>query len=92
MSRIRGRDIKNSIIYVTEFQNNTREHAQLLLGRVGEGSQLWINGDLKQTDSEVFVSNSGISAITKLRGNELYAQVTLDKTERSKTAELAELI
>ncbi len=92
LSRIRGRDIKNAIIYVTEFQNNTSEHARLLLGRVGEGSQLWINGDLQQTDKDIFSSNSGIIAMTNLKGNELYGQVTLDKTERSKTASLSELI
>lgn len=92
LSRIRGRDIKNAIIYVTEFQNNTSEHAKLLLGRVGEGSQLWINGDLQQTDKDIFAANSGIIAMTNLRGNELYGQVTLDKTERSKTASLSELI
>jgi PhoH-like ATPase len=92
LGSLRGRDIKNSIIYVTEFQNNTRDHAKLLVGRVGRGSQLWLNGDLKQTDKEVYKNNSGIKAITKLRGNELFSLATLDKTERSDTAELADLI
>lgn len=89
---LRGRDIKNSIIYVTECQGNTREHIQLLLGRVGEGSQIWLNGDLKQIDDDKFKHNNGVSALKKLGGHELYSQVTLDKIERSKTAELAELI
>ena len=38
----------------------TKEHVQLLLGRVGEGSALWINGDFKQCDAEVFRKNSGL--------------------------------
>jgi predicted ribonuclease YlaK len=92
LSRIRGRDLRNSIIYCTEVQNNSKEHIKLLIGRVGEGSQLWLNGDMKQTDKDVFARNSGILALTQLKGNELYGQVTLDKTERSKTASLAELI
>jgi predicted ribonuclease YlaK len=92
LSRIRGRDLRNSIVYVTEAQNNTEEHVKLLLGRIGEGSELWLNGDLKQIDKDSFRHNSGIQAISKLKGHELYAQVTLDKTERSRTAELAELI
>lgn len=92
LGSIRGRDIKNSIIYCTEFQNNSREHAKLLIGRVGEGSQLWLNGDLQQTDKEVFKRNSGLRALSKLAGQELFGQVTLDKTERSDTAELAELL
>lgn len=89
---LRGRDIKNAIIYVTEVQNNTSEHVKLLLGRVGEHSELWLNGDIKQVDSDVFLTNSGIRALTKLKGNGLYGQVTLDKTERSETASLADLI
>jgi PhoH-like ATPase len=92
LTRIRGRDIKNSIIYVTEVQNNTSEHVKLLISRVGEGSQIWFNGDLKQTDKDVFRHNSGILTLTKLKGNPLYGQVILDKTERSETASLAELL
>lgn len=92
LGSLRGRDIKKSIIYVTECQNNTREHVKLLVGRVGKESQLWLNGDLKQTDKEVYKNNSGIKALSNLKGNFLFGQVTLDKTERSETAELAELI
>ena len=57
---IRGRDIKNSIIICSEAENMTKEHIQLLLGRVGEGSSLWINGDFKQCDADVFRENSGL--------------------------------
>jgi PhoH-like ATPase len=89
---MRGRDIKNAIIYVTEVQNNTSEHIKLLIGRVGEGSTLWVNGDLKQADSDKFAFNSAINTLSKLKGNGLYGQVTLDKVERSKTASLADLI
>lgn len=89
---IRGRDIRNSIIYVTECQSNTNDHIQLLLGRVGEGSQIWLNGDLKQTDSDKFAVDNGVNALKKLKGEELYGQVTMDKIERSKTARLAELL
>ncbi|MBD1379197.1 PhoH family protein [Metabacillus arenae] len=92
LGSLRGRDIKKSIIYVTECQNNTRDHIKLLIGRVGKESQLWLNGDLKQTDKEVYRSNSGIKALSKLKGNPLFGQVTLDKTERSETAELADLL
>lgn len=89
---MRGRDIKNAIIYVTECENNTKEHMQLLIGRVGEGSQLWCNGDTKQTDEEKFRVNSGLDAIKKLAGERKFALVTLDKIERSETARLADLL
>ena len=89
---IRGRDIKNAIIYVTEVQSNTLEHIQLLIGRVGEGSQIWFNGDDQQTDSNKFEFNNGVRALKKLSGQSLYGQVTLDKTERSEVARLSAIL
>lgn len=90
---LRGRDIKNSIIICSEAENMTKEHIQLLIGRVGEGSVLWINGDFKQCDSAVFERNSGLmTAVHKLQGNPLFGYVRLLKTERSETAALADLL
>ena len=90
---IRGRDIKNSIIYCTEAENLTKEHVQLLIGRVGEGSSLWMNGDFRQTDNPIFRMNNGLlSAVSKLAGNEKFGYVQLQKTERSETAALADLL
>ena len=90
---IRGRDIKNTIIYCTEAENMTKEHVQLLMGRVGEGSVLWMNGDFKQTDSPVFRMNNGLlSAVSKLAGHEKFGYVQLEKTERSETAAMADLL
>jgi len=90
---IRGRDIKKSIIISSEAENLTKEHVQLLIGRVGEGSNLWLDGDLKQTDKEVFAKNSGLEiAIDKLKGNPLFGYVHLIKSERSPTAQLADLL
>lgn len=90
---IRGRDIKNSIIYVSEGENLTKEHVQLLIGRVGEGSVLWINGDFKQTDSALFRMNNGLlSVVQKLAGNDKFGYVQLQKTERSETAAMADLL
>ena len=90
---IRGRDIKNSIIMCSEAENMTKEHIQLLLGRVGEGSSLWINGDYKQVDGEVFRENNGLMiAVDKLKGHPRFGFVKLLKTERSETAAMADLL
>ena len=90
---IRGRDIKNSIILCSEAENMTKEHVQLLLGRVGEGSALWLNGDFKQTDADVFSRNSGLmTAIDRLKGHPRFACVKLIRTERSETAAMADLL
>lgn len=90
---IRGRDIKNSIILCSEAENLTKEHIQLLISRVGEGSALWLDGDIKQRDADVFMKNSGMAAaIERLSGHQRFGYVKLQKTERSETAAMADLL
>lgn len=90
---VRGRDIKNTIIMCSESENMTKEHIQLLIGRVGEGSTLWLNGDYRQVDDKVFESNNGLtSAINKLKNNRRFGFVKLLKTERSETSAMADLL
>ena len=90
---IRGRDIKNSVIFCSEAEHLTREHVQLLLGRVAEGSVLILDGDPVQTDRQVFVKNSGIvAALQSLKGNRLFGYVHLKESVRSETAKLADLL
>lgn len=91
--QIRGRDFKNSIIMCSEVENMTKEHIQLLIGRVGEGSVLWLDGDVKQVDMEVFRQNSGMQiALERLKGHRRFGYVKLLKTERSETAAMADLL
>lgn len=91
--QIRGRDLKNSIIMCSEVENMTKEHIQLLIGRVGEGSVLWLDGDVKQVDMEVFRQNSGMCiALERLKGHPRFGYVKLQKTERSETAAMADLL
>lgn len=71
----------------------TKEHIQLLIGRVGEGSSLWLNGDFKQVDHQVFSENNGLlTAIAKLKGHTRFGYVKLIKSERSETAAMADLL
>ena len=92
LAHVRGRDFKNCCIMVSEAENLTKEHIQLLVGRVGEGSTLYLDGDVRQTDKNVFEKNNGIiEAINRLKGNRLFGYVELQKTERSETAALADL-
>lgn len=88
---LRGRSIRNSIIYSMESENLTKQHIQLILGRVDEGSQLWMDGDIKQRDRLSFEKSQGLETmIERLRGNPLFGYVRLEKTERSATAALAD--
>ena len=93
LAYLRGRSIRNSIILSSEAENLTRQHIQLLLGRVDEGSNLWLDADLNQRDKDVFVKSAGIETlIDKLKGNPLFGYVHLVKSERSETARLADLL
>lgn len=94
MGFLRGRDLKNCIIYCTESQNFTEEQARLLVGRIGEGSQLWLDGDFKaQVDRTIFEKSNGMKLLTeRLAGNPLFGMVTLVKSERSKASALCDLL
>ena len=88
---LRGRSIKNAIIISSEAENLTKEHIQLLLGRVDEGSHLWMDADLKQRDRTVFEKSAGIEQmVERLSGEPLCGYVHLVKSERSATARLAD--
>lgn len=90
---IRGRSFDNSIIYVCEAQNITTEIAKLIISRVGEGSELWLNSDTHQVDNKVYEKDNGIiQMIDKLSGHRLFGYVYLPKTERGEVAELATLL
>lgn len=88
---LRGRSIRNAIIISSEAENLTKEHIQLLLGRVDTGSNLWMDADLRQRDRAVFEKSAGLeTAIDKLKGDPLFGYVHLVKSERSETARLAD--
>ena len=90
---IRGRCFDNSLIQVCEAQNITSEIAKLIISRVGENSELWLNSDTHQTDNKIYEKDNGIiKMIDKLSGNKLFGYVYLPKTERGEVAELATLL
>lgn len=90
---IRGRSFEDSIIYVTEGQNMTVDTVKLLISRVGEGSELWINGDSRQVDRHIYSENNGLQLmIDRLKGNPLFGYVWLPITERGDVANLANLL
>ena len=92
-STIAGEKINLGIIFCDEAENLTTAQIQLLIGRIGEGSQLWLAGDRKQTDKAIFDKDSGIGKmIERLRGKPLYAYVNLEKCERSAASAYADYL
>lgn len=91
---MRGRDFSGDVlVFCDEAENLTKENIQLLIGRIGEGSQLWLAGDLKQIDNPIFEDNNGIQKMIKsLKNEELFGMVKLIKSERSRTSQLADLM
>lgn len=91
VSIARGRNFDNSIIIVNEAQNLTDKHVKLLIGRCGENTRIFFDGDIKQADSDTFRDRSGLRLLSKLRFSEKFApifgMVTLNTIERSLTAQ-----
>lgn len=73
LETIRGRSFSASFILVTEAQNLTVEETTSLVTRVGEGSTLVLDGDVRQTDIK---GTNGLSwALDKVNDNdELFNQ------------------
>ena len=93
LGHLRGRSLRNSIVFCTECENLTRQHIQLLMGRIDEDSQLCLDGDLKQRDRQIFEQSAGLERmIERLAGNKLFAHIHLEKSERSEVAALADLL
>lgn len=91
LGHLRGRSLRNSIVFCSECENLTRQHLQLLMGRIDEGSQLWLDGDTKQRDRAIFEQSAGLERmIERLAGEKLFAHVHLEKSERSEVAALAD--
>lgn len=93
LGHLRGRSLRNCIVFCTECENLTRQHIQLLMGRIDEGSQLWLDGDVKQRDRHIFDLSAGLETLVdRLVGNKLFAHIHLEKSERSEVAALADLL
>ena len=88
---MRGRSFANSIVLVNEAQNLTTEHVKLLIARCGEGTRIFFDGDIKQSDSHVFKNKNGLKLLLHLSESPEYAPifgtVKLNSIERSKTAQ-----
>lgn len=91
---IRGRSLgPDYILYITEAQNLTESAMQSIISRAAEGTEVWINADLKQIDKKVFQTNNGVVSLQQnLAGNPLFGAVYFPNSHRSKVAELSGLL
>ena len=91
LAYIRGRSLSNIFFIIDEAQNLTPHEVKTIITRAGEGTKIVFTGDIFQIDTPYLDSESnGLSyLIDKLKGNNLYAHITLEKGERSELANLA---
>lgn len=91
LAYIRGRSLSNVIFIVDEAQNLTPHEVKTIITRAGENAKFIFTGDVRQIDTPYLdESSNGLSyLIDKVRGNEMFAHVTLEKGERSPLANLA---
>jgi PhoH-like ATPase len=91
LAYIRGRHLSKIFFIIDEAQNLTPHEVKTIITRAGEGTKVVFTGDPYQIDTPYLDSRSnGLTIlIDKMKGQGLYAHVTLEKGERSKLAELA---
>ena len=91
ISVMRGRSFTNSILIVNEAQNLTTDHIKLLVARCGDGTRIFFDGDIKQSDSSIFRNKNGLKLLPFLADSnefaKIFGMVKLKTIERSKTAQ-----
>lgn len=89
LTHIRGRSLHDSFVIVDEAQSLERNVLLTVLSRLGRGSRVVLTHDVAQRDNLRVGRHDGVQAvIEKLKGHELFAHVTLQRSERSAIAEL----
>jgi len=89
LTHIRGRSLHDAFIIVDEAQSLERNVLLTVLSRVGQNSRVVLTHDVAQRDNLRVGRHDGVVAvIEKLKGNPLFAHVTLTRSERSQIAAL----
>ncbi len=91
LAYIRGRNLSKIFFIIDEAQNLTPHEVKTIITRAGEGTKVVFTGDPYQIDTPYLDSRSnGLTyLIDKMKGQDIYAHVTLEKGERSQLADLA---
>ncbi len=88
---IRGRSLSNVMFIVDEAQNLTPHEVKTIITRAGENTKIIFTGDVHQIDTPYLDENSNGLAylIDRVKGQNLFAHVKLEKGERSELANIA---
>jgi PhoH-like ATPase len=91
LAYIRGRSLERIFFIVDEAQNLTPHEVKTIITRAGEGTKVIFTGDPYQIDTPYLdaQSNGLTYLIDRMKGQPIYAHITLEKGERSLLADLA---
>ncbi len=91
LAYIRGRSLQKAFFIVDEAQNLTPHEVKTVITRAGEGTKVIFTGDIYQIDHPYLDkrSNGLTYLISRMKGQEVFAHINLEKGEGSELAELA---
>jgi len=91
LTYIRGRSLVKVFFIVDEAQNLTPHEMKTIITRAGDGTKMVFTGDIFQIDHPYLdIHSNGLCyLIDKMKGQNIYAHINLEKGERSELAELA---
>ncbi len=87
LTHLRGRSLVDSFVFIDEAQNLEKSVILTALTRIGRDSKVVMCWDVAQRDNMRVGRHDGVHAVVdRLKGEELFAHVTLPKSERSPVA------
>jgi PhoH-like ATPase len=91
LAYIRGRSLQRIYFIIDEAQNLTPHEVKTIITRAGEGTKIVLTGDIRQIDQPYLdtLSNGLSYLINRMKGQSIFAHITLEKGERSALADLA---
>ena len=91
LAYIRGRSLQNVFFIIDEAQNLTPHEIKTIITRAGEGTKIVFTGDIHQIDHPYLDkrTNGLTYLISRMKGQEIFSHIFLEKGERSDLAELA---
>jgi len=89
LTHIRGRSLHDAFVIVDEAQSLERNVLLTMLSRIGQNSRVVLTHDVAQRDNLRVGRHDGVAnVIEALKGQSLFAHITLTRSERSAIAAL----
>ncbi|MEY4993743.1 MAG: hypothetical protein RIS82_865 [Actinomycetota bacterium] len=84
LTHIRGRSLHDAFVIVDEAQSLERNVLLTVLSRIGQNAKVVLTHDVAQRDNLRVGRHDGVAAVIEaLKGHDLFAHITLTRSERS---------